>query len=124
MASEKITKTEWVLLGLTAAFLCGLLGLFAHDRAVMAESTVMTRFEVPQEEFMPDMAPLDLNTATAEELTALPGIGEELARRIVKYRTENGPFEKIEEIMEVSGIGEAKLAGLEGRVTVNEEGTT
>ena len=73
---------------------------------------------------MPDMAPLDLNTATAEELTALPGIGEELARRIVKYRTENGPFEKIEEIMEVSGIGEAKLAGLEGRVTVNEEGTT
>ena len=73
---------------------------------------------------MPDMAPLDLNTATAEELTALPGIGEELARRIVEYRTENGPFEKIEEIMEVSGIGEAKLAGLEGRVTVNEEGTT
>ena len=70
------------------------------------------------------MAPLDLNAATAEELTALPGIGEELARRIVKYRTENGPFEKIEEIMEVSGIGEAKLAGLEGRVTVNEEGTT
>ena len=124
MASEKITKTEWVLLGLTAVFLCGLLGLFVHDRAVMAESTVMTRFEVPQEEFMPDMAPLDLNTATAEELTALPGIGEELARRIVKYRTENGPFEKIEEIMEVSGIGEAKLAGLEGRVTVNEEGTT
>lgn len=124
MASEKITKTEWVLLGLTAVFLCGLLGLFAHDRAVMAESTVMTRFEVPQEEFMPDMAPLDLNAATAEELTALPGIGEELARRIVEYRTENGPFEKIEEIMEVSGIGEAKLAGLEGRVTVNEEGTT
>jgi competence protein ComEA len=47
--------------------------------------------------------------------------GEELAQRIVEYREANGPFESVEELMEVSGIGEGKLAGLEGRITVNGE---
>jgi len=123
MTGEKITKTEWVLLGMTAVFLCGLLGLHAWDRSVMAEASVTTSFQVAQEEFMPDLTPLDLNAATVEELTELPGIGEELARRIVEYRTEHGPFQAVEELMEVSGIGEAKLAGLDGRVTVDEEET-
>ena len=49
----------------------------------------------------------------------LPGIGESLARRIIAYREANGPFGSIEEIMEVSGIGEAKFAELEDRVTVD-----
>lgn len=54
-----------------------------------------------------------------EELAQLPGIGEELARRIVEYRAENGPFEAVEEIMEVSGIGEGKFTALEDRITVD-----
>jgi len=52
-------------------------------------------------------------------LRALPGIGESLARRIIAYREANGPLGSIEEIMEVSGIGEAKFAELEDRVTVD-----
>mgnify|MGYP000308889971 CR=1 FL=1 len=60
-----------------------------------------------------------LINATAEELDTLPGIGESLARRIIAYREANGPFGSIEEIMEVSGIGEAKFAELEDRVTVD-----
>ena len=67
----------------------------------------------------PDFTPLDLNTATAAELTELPGIGEKLAERIVAYREANGPFTSVEEIMEVDGIGEGKFADLEGRITVN-----
>ena len=59
-------------------------------------------------------------TAAAEELTALPGIGEELARRIVEYREEHGPFETKEEIMQVSGIGEGKFADMKERITVEE----
>ncbi|MDY5611866.1 ComEA family DNA-binding protein [Dysosmobacter sp.] len=124
MAAGKITKTEWLLLGLTAVFLCGLLALYACDRAALASSSVETDVEMPQEAFMPELAPLDLNDASAEELTELPGIGRELARRIVAYREEHGPFESVEELMEVSGIGQGKLDGLEGRVTVENEGTT
>ena len=124
MAAGKITKTEWLRLGLTAVFLCGLLALYAHDRAGLTASPVETARDVPQEAFMPEPAPLDLNTASAEELAELPGIGRELARRIVAYREEHGPFETVEELMEVSGIGQGKLDGLEGRVTVENEGTT
>lgn len=125
MEKGKIVKTEWLLLGMTALFLCLLLALDHQDRAALTAAGVETAVEVPQEEILPDLSPLpplDLNTAAAEELEELPGIGVELARRIVEYRTEHGPFETVEDIMEVSGIGEVKFAALEGRITVNGEG--
>lgn len=121
MMLGKVTKTQWVLLALTGLFLCALLTLYVQDRARMTEQPVETDLAAAQEEFMPDVSPLDLNTATAEELDTLPGIGEELARRIVEYREENGPFGSVEEIMAVSGIGEKKFADLEGRIIVNGE---
>lgn len=61
---------------------------------------------------------ININTATAEELTALPGIGEKTAEKIVKYRTENGSFYSIEEIMEVKGIGEAKFDAIRDMIIV------
>lgn len=121
MDTGKITKTEGLLLTLTAVFLCVLLVLFARDRAALTELGVETAVEVPQEVLQPDLTPLDLNTANAEELTELPGIGEELARRILRYREANGPFEAVEELMEVPGIGEGKFADLEDWITVNGE---
>lgn len=122
MTGGKITKTEWILLGLTGVFLCGLLMLWFQDRAQLRESGIVTEISIPQEEILPDLSPLDLNTATAEELAQLPGIGEELARRIVEYRESSGPFETLEQLMEVSGIGEGKLSALEGWITVEKEG--
>ena len=122
MRDGKITKTEWILLALTGAFLCVLLVLFFRDQARVEAAGIETDIEVPQEEILPDLSPLNLNTATQEELAQLPGIGEELARRIVEYREANGAFESVEELMEVSGIGEGKFAGLAGRITVNGEG--
>lgn len=62
--------------------------------------------------------PVDLNTATAAELDALPGIGPVLAQRIVDHRTRNGPFRSVEDLRQVSGIGEAKFATLRSSVTV------
>jgi competence protein ComEA len=56
--------------------------------------------------------PLSLNTATATELESLPGVGPVLAERIVAFRDQNGPFSVVEDLLEVSGIGEAKLAAL------------
>ena len=116
----KPTKSEIILLGLTAAFLCTLAVLSAQDRQERIPGAVIeTEVEVPREEIAPDFPPVDLNTATAEELDTLPGIGESLARRIIAYREANGPFGSIEEIMEVNGIGEAKFAELKDRVTVD-----
>ena len=114
-----MTKSEALLLGLTAVFLCSLLILQAQDRRNTSQVGAAVETEVAQEAFLPDVSPLDLNSATAEELTVLPGIGPALAERIVAYRREHGGFNTVEELMEVSGIGEAKLAELKGRVTVN-----
>ncbi len=61
---------------------------------------------------------LDLNTATLEQLDTLPGIGPVLAERIVAWRSTNGRFSTIDELKEVSGIGEARFADLSTRVAV------
>ena len=62
---------------------------------------------------------ININTATAEELTQLKGIGEVIAQRIVDYRNENGAFSSIEEIMNVSGIGEKKFEAIRDNISVN-----
>lgn len=61
---------------------------------------------------------LDLNAASASDLDALPGIGPVLAQRIVDWRTENGRFASVDQLREVTGIGESKFADLRGKVTV------
>jgi competence ComEA-like helix-hairpin-helix protein len=63
-------------------------------------------------------APLDLNRATAAELEALPGIGARLAARIVAARDRRGAFAKIDDLLDIPGIGSRILAGVAGQVTV------
>ena len=62
---------------------------------------------------------LRLNRATAAELEQLPGIGAVLAQRIVDYRETHGRFNKISDLDQVAGIGEKKLAGLQGLVVID-----
>ena len=117
----KTTKSEWVLLGITAVFLCLVLVLFWQDRSAIGPGlTVQTETQAPEEDLTQDFGPTDINTAGVEELDQLPGIGEVLAGRIVAYREEHGPFAAVEDLLEVSGIGEAKLAELEGWITVGQ----
>jgi len=63
-------------------------------------------------------AKVNINTAAADELDTLPGIGAEMARRILDYRAANGPFKSIEDIQRVTGIGDATYQKLKDRITV------
>jgi competence protein ComEA len=63
-------------------------------------------------------AVVNLNTATAEQLDTLPGIGAKVAARIIEYRQKNGPFKKIEDLMNVRGIGEKNFLKIRNRLTV------
>lgn len=66
-------------------------------------------------------AKVNINTAPASELETLPRIGPKVAQRIVDFRTKNGNFKKIEEIMKVQGIGEKVFDGIKGLITVGSE---
>ncbi|HUF24275.1 MAG TPA: helix-hairpin-helix domain-containing protein [Vicinamibacterales bacterium] len=63
-------------------------------------------------------ASVNLNTATAADLEKLPGIGPATAARIIEYRQKNGPFKKVEELMNVRGIGEKSFLKLKPLVSV------
>lgn len=62
-------------------------------------------------------AKVDLNTATQDQLESLPGIGPAMAKRIQEYREANGGFKRIEDLMNVKGIGEKKFLRLKELVT-------
>jgi competence protein ComEA len=61
---------------------------------------------------------VNINTATVDQLEALPGIGPVLAQRIIDYREAHGPFRNIKDLMNISGIGDAHMADLEPLVTI------
>jgi competence protein ComEA len=62
--------------------------------------------------------PVNLNTATLDQLESLPGIGPALGQRIIDYRTEHGPFASVDDLVDVSGIGEKRLEDIRPLVTV------
>ncbi len=119
-------KPYWILIGITGAFLCLLLGIFIGrnltDSYVSVENLENPNHEISQE--IPDSdntqssdneskdGRVNINTATVKQLTLLPGIGEVIAQRIVDYRTDSGPFQSVDDLINVSGIGETKLEQL------------
>src|SRR6187402_757815 len=99
---------------LSALALCALLtaGMTAFTAPVHAQATAAA-----------EKAVLNLNAATAEQLATLPGIGPKVAERILEYRTKNGGFKKIEELMNVKGIGEKSFLKLKPLLSVGGDKT-
>lgn len=92
-----------------------------QESTAQEESTQESAAQTPSSQGTADIQfPLDLNSATAEELTALPGIGEVLAGRIVAYREANGVFTSVEELLQVDGIGEKRFEAIRDYITLEE----
>lgn len=88
--------------------------------AIVCVSAATPQVSYAQQEQAPVAAPkttVNLNTATIEQLTTLPGIGPKTAERILEYRTKNGSFKKIEELMNIKGIGEKNFLKLKPLVS-------
>ncbi len=128
----KFKKTEFILLAVTVIFAAFTIGFFTGRSTVRSTFTVETEQPAPESfdlisevsgddvatRTQPEQGLININTATAEELCELPGIGEAISQRIIDYRTANGDFETIEDIMNVSGIGEGIFDGISAMITV------
>jgi comEA protein len=64
---------------------------------------------------------ININTASAADFQKLPRIGPQIAQRIIDFRTQNGPFKRVEELMKVKGIGEKLFDQIKDRVMVGAE---
>lgn len=89
--------------------LCGVLTILAPGFASGAP--------VNQEQAAAPKPTVNLNTATVDQLTTLPGIGQKTAELIIEYRTKSGGFKKIEELMNIKGIGEKTFLKLKPLVS-------
>ena len=127
-----ISRYEKAALGLTAAFLLFTGGWFYARQSAAQPYTVTVSQSAPEvssapaasnnEESKPESLlegeVIDINSAPVEDLQRLPGIGEKRAQAIVDYRESSGPFQSVEELTEVKGIGEGILAQVYDSVTV------
>lgn len=110
-------------ISMSAITLCGLLwiaGSFATAQGPKkpSGSPVVSAQKKTAPAAAPMAARLNLNTATAAQLDALPGIGPKTAQRILEYRQKIGGFKKIEQLMNVRGVGEKNFLRLKDRITV------
>lgn len=133
---KKISPLEGTVLILTLLFVLGTLLWFRVSRPAGGLTFVETgetgrTVSAPEQRSAPGMLEgevLDLNTASQADLTRLPGIGEKKAAAILAWREEHGPFQVVEDVMSVDGIGEKILADIRPYVTVvipaAEEGGT
>lgn len=93
-----------------------LLGITSITFSVNAESQATKPTKSNVEEVV-KLELVNVNTANAEQLATLPGIGESRALRIINYREQNGKIKSLEELNEIKGFGERSIAKLKGRVT-------
>ena len=116
-----------ILALITCIFLGFLLGFFAGRnlnrtpvRIQAISAATGTTAPVAESTQEVQTFPININTATVQELQALPGIGATYAQRIVDYRKANGPFTSPTQLLNVKGIGEARLTSIWDYITIGD----
>lgn len=124
--SGKRNKEKYKFLAVVAFFLVSGI-LYSHSfyggTLDMGQEIIVDEIGVAEGNLTPAedlLGKININTAAAEELVSLSGIGEGRAADIIAYREENGAFSRIEDIMKVSGIGEKTFEEIKERITVGE----
>ena len=109
-----------VLAALTVLFAVSLAFLHktSYEGTTHGDYTVSVQ-EKTDEITAPTRVLVNINTADAEELETLTGIGPALAQAIIDYRTQNGPFRSVEQLLEVPGIGEKTLEQLRPLISLD-----
>jgi len=107
-------RFSFVFTLLVALAVCGAIAVHAQEKKPAAASRTAKSAASAN-------APVNLNTATAAQIATLPGVGPKAAERIIEYRDKNGGFKKIEELMNVKGIGEKSFLKLKPLITVGEK---
>lgn len=115
-------KGIYALVAVTVAYICILTGIFIGRNTTdsyLYLPVVSVELADPEEaaENPSQIGKININTASRSQLMLLPGIGETIAQRIIDYRSSNGPFVSIEELLNVSGIGDKKLDEIRDYVT-------
>ena len=138
----KLRRTEKVAIAVTVLIFAILVGYGVGSSAVeegafyvrtakeAPTEAIMLGGDVTEESAVPSLSPvaspaageININTASEQELMELPGIGEVLAARIVAFREENGEFDSVDCIMDVSGIGEKLYEKIADLITVKGDG--
>ena len=115
-------KQGWIFIVLTGVFFSLLLGVFlgrnSNKTYIKLQDTQSIQTQPTITKKPETLGKIDINTATVDQLQLLPGIGESLSQRIIDYRKEYGDFTNIEELMNVSGIGEKKFANIKDYIMV------
>lgn len=121
-------KAQKLIFAVFLTFVCIILGIFigrlSVDSSYLFHSKITAKqddifiLEQTTDEKQSDNGKIPINTATSAQLQMLPNIGEVLATRIIEYRTENGPFFAVEDLMLVEGIGEKRLDELRQYITL------
>ena len=102
---------------MTRILMAAILGIAVSAAAASAQNKSTTQ-KAATGATATSAAPVNLNTATAEQLATIPGVGPKMAERIIDYRQKNGGFKKVEDLMNVSGVGEKSFLKMKPLITV------
>lgn len=115
-------KGKAILISLTCAFLCIIVGIYiGRNTANLVPMAFSNKSQTDTNKIDPEnKGKVNINTATYTQLQLLPGIGEALAQNIIDYREEYGPFDTVDDLLNVKGIGMTRLYEIQDYIYISD----